>query len=856
MAFAIEHNNSYYSKVRYRGVNRRVSRTKVLLWAATAGLVIVVGGLIGSLGLLAYFAKDLPSPDKVVRREGFATKIFDRKGQLLYDVYASEKRTPVDLSEVPMYLRQATVSIEDKTFYTHQGFDPLGIFRAAARSVITRRLQSGSTLTQQLVKNTLLTSEQTITRKLKEFMLTIQVERKYSKDQILQMYLNEAPYGGTAWGVEAASETYFDKPVEQVNLAEAAILAGLPQSPTYYSPYAGKAYIVRARDVLRRMREDGHITAEQEKEAGNQLSQVAIASQSGTLKAPHFVFYVKDQLIKKYGEAVVEQGGLNVTTTLDLDLQTKAQAAVSEEIAKVNYAHITNGAAMVLDSKTGQILAMVGSKDWEDPKDGKFNVVTAERQPGSSIKPVTYLTGLRKGYTAATLLMDTKTTFPSGDGKDYVPVNYDGKYRGPVLVREALANSLNVPAVKMVSLVGIKDMLSTAYSMGFTTLQPTDDLLKRVGLSVTLGGGEVTLADMTTAYSAFANGGFKNEPVAVLKVTDQSGKILEEWKQSNGPRVVSPGEAFIISSILSDPAARQMTFGAATSLTIPNRTVAVKTGTTNDKRDNWTVGWAANGPITGVWVGNNDNSAMKEVASGITGASPIWKRIMAEAVKTYPVSDFVKPSEVIQMDVDQISGYAAHDSFASKKEYFIKGTEPSGDDPVHKLIKVCKGEGKLANPADIGSGNYDQKEALYFKEEDPFQSDKWTNKWQESILDWVKGQADVKYHPPTDYCGGQSPVWITIKQPSDKARIDSSDIKISVDVADTNNVNKVEFYLDGDLKYSLTSTPWEVTIPNVMTGSHAIEVKAYDDKSNSGSRNIQVGVNQDFAPSPTPTPGP
>lgn len=849
---------AYYNRMKYSRGFRKINRTKVLVWLAWGVLVALIGGLLGGVALFAYFAKDLPSPDKVVRREGFATKIYDRNGQLLYDVYADQKRTPVELAEIPVYLRQATLAIEDKNFYKHDGFDIFGIFRGAFRSIFWGRLQSGSTLTQQLVKNTLLSTEQTLPRKIKELVLTLQVERKYSKDQILQMYLNEAPYGGTAWGVESAAETFFGKPVGEITMAEAVILAGLPQSPSYYSPFKGKAYVDRAYSVLRRMREDGYITLEQEKQLTKEILELEIQQQSGTLKAPHFVFYVKDQLIKKYGEKIVEEGGLKVTTTLDLEVQSQAETVVAEEIKKVEYLKITNGAAMAMDTKTGQILAMVGSKGWADPDyDGKYNVTTALRQPGSSIKPVTYLAGLRKGYTAATLLMDTKTVFPSGDGKDYVPVNYDGKYRGPILVRQALANSLNVPAVKMVAMVGIKDMLQIAFDMGFTTLKPTDEFLKRVGLSVTLGGGEVKLVDMVAAYSAFANGGKKVEPVAILKVVDQEGNTLEDWRESDSYQVMSPGEAFIISSILSDPAARQITFGAATSLAIPGRTAAVKTGTTNDRKDNWAVGWTAEGPIVGVWVGNNDNTSMREVASGITGASPIWKRIMIEAVKKYGVSEFKIPEEVIEREVDIITGYGAHDGFPSYKEYFIKGTEPGTDDPIHKNIQVCKGEGKLATPADIGGNNFELREAFYFKEEDPFQSDKWSNKWQEGILEWLSSQADPKYHPPTDYCGSGNSVWITVKQPNDRSRIDSSDVKVVVEVAGTAPINKVEFFIDGQLKYSLSSSPWEITIPNVSNGIHKIEIKAFDDKGFSGSRNLEIGVNQDWAsPTPTSTPIP
>jgi len=813
---------------------------------AIGGLGLLIAGILVITVLFAYYANELPSPDKVVRREGFATKIFDRKGKLLYDVFSDEKRTPVELTAIPLTLQQATVAIEDKTFYKHKGFDPLTPLRIVWNIVTKRRLVGGSTLTQQLVKTVLLTPERTPIRKLKEFVLSLQVESKYSKDEILQMYLNEVPYGGSAYGVEAASETYFGKPISQVNLSEAVILAGLPQSPTYYSPLSGKHYIGRAEEVLRRMKEDGYITSAVEQETKKQLPNVEIASQSGTLNAPHFVFYVKDLLSEKYGQSVVEEGGLNVYTTLDLEIQEAAQKIVTEEVNKVKFLNITNGAAMVIDPQNGQILAMVGSRNWGDPDyDGKYNVTTAQRQPGSTIKPVTYLSALRKGYTAATMLMDVKTSFPGGDKPEYVPENYDGKFRGPVLVRSALANSLNIPAVKMLAMVGIKDMLQMAYDMGMTTLQPTTDFLKKVGLSVTLGSGDVRMIDIASAYSAFANGGKKVDPVAIIKVTDNSGKILEEWKDGPKKQVISPEEAYIISSILADPVARSITFGLRSQLEIPNKTVSVKTGTTNDKRDNWTIGWTPS-VLTSVWVGNNNNSEMKQVASGVTGASPIWRRIMDAVLKGKPNEQIATPSGIIEMDIDKISGYAAHDGFEAKKEFFIRGTEPTEPDPVHKLVKICKGQAdKLASLGDVKANNYDTKEGFYFSEQDPFISENKINKWQIGIDEWLKTQADPKYHPPTEYCTGGNSVWITIKEPKDKNRINSNDIKISADVSDVRQIVQVDFYVDGTLKQSLSNGPWELTT-YMTSGKHRIDVKAKNDNGDWGSRFVEVAVNQDW----------
>ena len=464
-----------------------------------------------------------------------------------------------------------------------------GMVRGSLRCFVGR-CQGGSTLTQQLVKNVLLSSERTIWRKVKEFVLSVQIEKKYKKDEILLMYLNEAPYGGTIWGVESASETYFGKKAEDLDLVESAILAGIPQRPSLYSPYSSdpKAYIARATNVLRRMREDGHITGEQESNAVKELGNVVFQEKGSSFKAPHFVTYVEKLLEQKFGADAIERGGLTVTTTLDLELQEEAQKAVYEEIKKVEYLNITNGSAVAIDPSTGEILAMVGSKQFDDPNyDGQVNVALSLRQPGSSFKPFTYVTAFKKGFTPSSLLVDAPTEFPGGVDKPvYIPVNYDGKFRGPVQLRYALANSINVPAVKLLALVGIKDVLSTAYEMGITSLPPTDATLKRVGLSLTLGGGEVRLLDLTDAYSPFMNGGFKVEPVAILKVTDSKGKVIEENTPKLGKRVLDEEDAYLIANILSDNEARKDVFGLNSLLNIAGKQVAVKTGTTNVRRDN------------------------------------------------------------------------------------------------------------------------------------------------------------------------------------------------------------------------------------------------------------------------------
>lgn len=811
--------------------NVGIDQSKVFLWISFGFLFLVLSFLVTIILVFAYIAKDLPDPNKVVRREGYSTKIYDRSSELLYDVFSDQRRTPINISQVPLYVRQATVSIEDKNFYTHSGFDPFGMLRALIRSVVYHRLEGGSTLTQQLVKNTLLDSRQTLSRKLKEFILTLQIEQKYSKDQILQMYLNEAPYGGTAWGIEAATESYFGKNISELGLSEAAILAGLPQAPSVYSPYAGKHYINRSKEVLRRMREDGYITSNQEKTAFSEVEKMTFLDNGGILKAPHFVFYVKQQLIDRYGEKAVEQGGLRVYTSLDLKLQEFAQKTVSDELDKVKNLQISNGAALVVDPNNGHILAMVGSKSWHDTKiDGKYNVILAQRQPGSTIKPVVYLSGIRKGYTASTMLMDTKTIFPGGDQKDYVPENYDEKFRGPISVRSVLGNSINVPAVKMLGLVGVKNFLDIAYNMGLNTLKPTQETMNRVGLSVALGGGEVRPIEIVSAYSAFANGGIRRDPVSILKITDADGRVLEEWKDLGGKPVLSAGESFLISSILSDPKAREITFGPRSAINVDGKNIAVKTGTTNDKRDNWTIGWTPT-VVVGVWVGNNDNSPMKELVSGVAGAAPIWRKIILNYLGDKK-EEFSPPEDVIQMDVDNISGYKAHDGFASRSEYFIKGTEPISDDPIHKKIRNCSGG---------------EEEFLFLKEDDPVSGDG-KNRWQEGIDEWLRGQSDVKYHPKDSSCGNQ--IWITVNEPTDKSRIDNNDVKIKFDVSSPKPIIEAKFIVDGQTKETLNSAPWETTL-NVSDGLHQIDIEAKDDGGNVGSRRIRISVNKDYV-EPTP----
>lgn len=653
--------------------------------------------LIG-LGLFLYFflLKDIPTTAIVgLRNFPQSTKIYDRNGALLYTIYGNRNQTFVPFDKLPKNLKNATIAIEDKNFYNHGAVDLRGIARAVYENITNREVsQGGSTLTQQLVRSSLLTQERTFTRKIKEILLSFIVEAMYSKKQILEMYLNQVAYGGTAWGAQAASQVYFGKPVTELSLAESAFIAGLPQAPSVYSPFGshpeeGKA---RQEEVLSRMKDQGYITRSQQKKAAQEA--LVFSEFRDKIYAPHFVFYVKDLLIEKYGIEKVEQGGLSVTTTLDLDLQEYAQASVSASIDESGRYNISNGAALITNPATGEILSMVGSRDYFDPEnDGNVNVTLAKRQPGSSIKPINYATGLAKGFTAATPFVDEKTCFNNINQPDYCPVNYDGKFHGVQQMRPSLGNSYNIPAVKMLKLNGVDAMIATASAMGITTFTEPE----RYGLSLTLGGGEVTMLNMTEAFGVFANGGYKVPLQSVLKVTDSRGKVLEEYKPPKnaifGKKVMDPGIAFIISHILQDNGARTAAFGSNSVLRIGKYPVSVKTGTTNDYRDNWTVGYTPSF-VTVVWVGNNDNTPMSGIVSGVTGAAPIWNDIMTHLVSEKPPESLKQPTDVIGLSVCSDSGLlpppADKGSCPTRFEYFIRGTQPTKADPGLQKVFVDK----------------------------------------------------------------------------------------------------------------------------------------------------------------------
>jgi len=668
---------------------RRIARTVLAgvlkkSWLMAAGLVLIAG--IGLAGLF-YLFRDLPSPTTLESGTfPVSTKIFDRNDTLLYEIYTDQNRTPIELKELPDHVKWATIATEDKDFYKHGGFAYRGIIRAFYKTLFKKELQGGSTITQQLVKTALLTPERTLKRKVREAFLAWLTEIIYSKDQILEMYLNHAPYGGTAYGIEEAAQTYFGKSARDLALEEAALLAGLPQAPTKFSPFGAnpEASKDRQKHVLSRMVEDGYIKSQEADEAFEK--KLDFAPQKTDIKAPHFVMYIKELLVERYGQRKVEQGGLRVKTTLDLELQEYTQATVAAEIKKLESANVSNGAALITKPPTGEVLAMIGSKDYFDQEiDGNVNVTTRLRQPGSSIKPVNYALGLLKGYTAATVFLDMPTCFQVPGQPLYCPKNYDGVFHSLTYMRAALGNSFNIPAVKMLALNGVTDMIELARKMGITTWQDPS----HYGLSLTLGGGEVQMTQMAVAFGVFANQGVKIELNPILEVKDYTGQVLEKLDLENAPpagkRVIPAEVAFIISHILLDNGARTTAFGASSQLVIPGKTVSVKTGTTDDFRDNWTIGFTPSF-LTVVWTGNNDNTPMHPyLVSGITGAAPIWNKLMTKVLDEQPDEFPKKPQDIVGQNVCLFKQNLDNpESSSCRFEYFIKGTEKN---PLNAIIE-------------------------------------------------------------------------------------------------------------------------------------------------------------------------
>jgi penicillin-binding protein 1C len=819
---------------------RRWKRKKIKLASAliTAGFIFFIISLLGTAVVFGYFAREIPSPDRLTSRNvEQSTKIYARDGTLLYNVHGDQNRTLVTLDKVPQHLKDATIAIEDQHFYKHKGFDYQGYVRSVRNLVFEKKVTGGSTLTQQLVKNALLTPERTVTRKIKELILSIQIERRYTKDQILQIYLNEIPYGGTAWGIEAAANQYFGKHVWELDLTESSILAGFPQRPSVYSPFGPdpKAYIERTKDVLRRMREDGYITEKEEEAAVKKLPKVKFAKFGEGITAPHFSLYVKQLLEERYGEKLVQEGGLQVTTTLDLKLQTMAQKVVKDEVKKNGKSLVmSNGAVVIQNTKTGEILALVGSKDYF-AKDipGNFNVATQGlRQPGSALKPFNYITGFKKGYTPATMYLDIRTDFGGG----YIPGNYDDRFHGPQSIRVSLGNSYNIPAVKMLGVNGVSEMINTLKDFGITTLNDPN----QYGLSLTLGGGAIKLLELNNAYAILGNGGKEVKPTPILKIADINGKVIEEFnpdefKKSEGKQVVTPEHAYLIDHILADKTAKYAAYGSywANLLNFQSN-VAVKTGTSELKIDNWSFGYTPSYTV-GTWVGNNDNSPMHpSISSGVTGAAPIWKSVTTSLLKGKKIDNFQRPEGVVSMKVDAMTGQKPGKGSKTRNELFAKW-QPPPEDSMRVTKRICRPSGLLANDSCEKAGKAINK--TYFVMTDPY-----TELFQ-------SGFKSCKPCPPTrtdtkDYGKTTTKkLTVSITSPADGATV-GKDFDVTASASGSNPITKVEFYVGGSALPDAVDNvaPYSASFTDVADGNYEIKVIAYDNSGKEEEETIDIEV--------------
>jgi 1A family penicillin-binding protein len=692
-----------YQSHHLRRKRRKTRRSTTLVQGFFIVALAFVLTFFVSLGLAiagyTYIAASLPAPEELQTRSfSFASaKIYDRNGGLLYEVFDPQggRRTLVPLERISPYLRQATIATEDKRFYQHPGVDPIGIARAVWQNVTEKSIVSGaSTITQQLARTVFLSPEErtqrTLSRKIKEAVLATEITRRYSPDAILEIYLNTIYYGNLAYGIEAAAETYFGKTAADLSLAESALLAGLPQSPSIYDPFTNpEAAKVRQFIVLGLMVEEGYITPAQAEAARSE--EIQFVTQRTDIRAPHFVAYIRQLLEQKYGSAVLYQGGLQVYTTLDPHLQGIAERVAKEQITTLADKHATNAALVAIRPSTGEILAMLGSVDFSNPEiDGQVNVALRLRQPGSAIKPVTYVAVFERGWTPATLIMDVPTEFPDGANPPYKPTNYDEKFHGPVLVRTALGSSYNIPAVKTLQYVGLPSFLEMAHRLGLYSLNRPD-----YGLSLTLGGGDVTLLELTGAYAVFANGGRRVPPVAVLRIVDNYGRVIEEYQPPESQQIISPQHAYLITSILSDNEARTPAFGPNSVLNL-SRPAAAKTGTTNDWRDNWTIGYTPD-LVTGVWLGNSDNTPMARI-SGVAGAGPIWHNFMEGALAETPPREFIRPDGIVTIEICADSGTIPSKVCPRKKsEIFAAGQGPLGPEhDIHQMVRIDRTTGQLA----------------------------------------------------------------------------------------------------------------------------------------------------------------
>lgn len=794
--------------------------------------------LLFIVGLFFFISisRSLPDPNKLIDRDvAQSTKIYDRTGEnILYEIYGDEERTMVDVDELPDYIKNATISIEDKNFYKHKGISLWGIFRAVVwQGLRGKRVQGGSTLTQQLVKNAILSPERKIERKVKEWILAYRIEKKYSKDEILQMYFNEIPYGSTAYGVEAASQKYFGKNAQNINLAEAAILAALPQAPTKYSPFGANKdqLIYRQKYILDLMLEQNFISEEDAEAAKNY--ELKFKEASDNIIAPHFVMYVKELLAEKYGEKTIEQNGFKIYTTLDLYKQKIAEEVIAEKTKNYPEQYNANNASLVsIDPKTGQILAMVGSRDYYDETiDGQVNVSIRDRQPGSSIKPIVYASAFKSGYTPDTILYDVVTNFSTDENKPYQPHNYNLKENGPVTIKKALAGSLNIPAVKTLYLTGVNNVLDLAEDMGYTTLKDRS----RFGLSLVLGGGEVKLLEHTNAFSAFAREGLINPTTSILKIEDKDGNIIEEYK-NNDKKILETEVARNINDILSDNDARSYIFGVGNYLNLGSRAVAAKSGTTNDYRDAWTIGYTPS-IVTGVWVGNNNNKEMSRGADGGVIAAPIWQSYMKKILGDTPIESFKKPEKILIKGKPILNGQTEEETVKIDRASGLRATELTPKSFIEEKTYL--------NPRCI----------LHFiKKDDPRgerpkdpEKDPQYKLWESAVQEWAKKNNIISSSPPSEYDNlhlEENRPTFQITRPENNEIISSNILSADIQGTAPRGINRAEYYINNNLLTINYNYPFnlEEDINFLGNGYHNFKVVVCDDIDNCSEKSIEINL--------------
>ncbi|MEK7171053.1 MAG: transglycosylase domain-containing protein [Patescibacteria group bacterium] len=805
---------------------RRVG--KYALWS-TGGFILLI------ILMFAWFAKDLPTPGKIrnLAAEG-STRLFDRNMQPLYTISGEKKRILIDQKDIPQVIKDATIAIEDKNFYSHHGIYLKGIGRAI---IFGGSRGGGSTITQQFVKNAILKdNKHNLVRKVKEAILSIELEALYSKEQILTLYLNEIPYGGSNYGIEAAAKSYFNKSAKDLTIAEAATLAALPQAPSTLSPYGQNIdRLIARRDLtISLMVEQGYITGDQATEA--KKVEPKFAPRRDSITAPHFVLFVKDWLVtyftKELGDAQVaeqkvESGGFDVVTTLDLPKQQEAERIVSAAAGKtLKNAGASNAALVTIDPKRGEVIAMVGSVDYFQEQFGAFNVATASRQPGSSFKPIVYSAAFKEKYNPATTLFDLRTDF----GK-YIPDNFDGGFRGPVTIRQALGNSLNIPAVKILGLVGIDDALKNASDLGITTLTDKD----RYGLSLVLGGGEVKLTEMTTAYGVFAAGGVLMPTTPILKITDSKQKVIYTHEDpKDGRQVLDPQIAYQISNVLSDVEAKKPTFGRTLGvLTLQGRPAASKTGTTDAFRDAWTMGYTPQ-YVTGVWAGNNDNTSMNR-AGGSVAAAPIWDAFMEYLHKDLPVEQFSRPAGIRDVTVDRLSNKLPVDGSETITDIFASWQVPTEKDDVHVRVRVCKENGLLAD-ASIPDELTEDRTYTNIHSEKPNNPN-----WEGPVLAWANANG-FNNRPPTEKCqAGNVQPSVEITSPTNDQEV-TGQFTISVSASAPSGVRQVELTIDNISIGVITSSPYQMSYNAglLADGDHKLQATV---TSNNGSSATSGVVN-------------